>query len=190
MFSIKDGKYEYDEKLSRLIAPTISWAVTPVEEKVGSSAFWRNKEHGIKMVVPDGFNDEEMTESNMLMNKYDSRNNRRIQVIYSDDYSFKVLRNKDYLNSVNSDDWRAGLLVNYKDVEINIWQPQFHTVYGTVFHVIYTGVLLTTGQRQTSVIAQFIDNGKLYTIRGVCMPEDLRDFHNLMRSVYDSIVVD
>ncbi|MFN9327482.1 MAG: hypothetical protein ACK6A5_19080, partial [Flavobacteriales bacterium] len=125
-----------------------------------------------------------------LMNKYDSRNNRRIQVIYSDDYSFKVLRNKDYLNSVNSDDWRAGLLVNYKDVEINIWQPQFHTVYGTVFHVIYTGVLLTTGQRQTSVIAQFIDNGKLYTIRGVCMPEDLRDFHNLMRSVYDSIVVD
>ena len=81
----------------------------------------------------------------------------------------------------------SALGITYEDIEINIWNTDFLTKSGSVFHVVYTGKLIETGERQTSIIAQFIRNGKLYTIKGTSYPENFKELYSILLKVYDSI---
>ena len=191
LFSINNkGEYEYNKELSERVQKEFMTKSKSSHISSKTNNNWKNSEQGISLQLPKGFIEEKLDESNMLLNAYSAQLNRRIEVIYSDDYSFKVLSNKDYAESLTKDQILSALEISYTDIKINIWEPKFHTKFGTLTHFVYTGNLIETGERQTSIISQFINSGKLYTVRAICLPEDFREFHILLRDVYDSIKIE
>lgn len=190
LFSVNNkGEYEYNKELSERVQngfmTNSKSKSTPTSSTTNNN--WKNSEHSISLQLPEGFIEEALDETKMLLNAYSAQLNRRIEVVYSDDYSFKVLSNKDYAESLTKEQMLSALEISYADLKINIWEPKFHTKFGTLTHFVYTGNLIETGERQTSIISQFINGGKLYTVRAICLPEDFREFHIMLRDVYDSI---
>lgn len=191
LFSVNNkGEYEYNKELSDRVQNQFMANSKSQSTPSTINNNWKNSEHGISLLLPEGFIQEGLDETNMLLNVYSAQLNRRIQVLYNDDYSFKVISNKDYAEGQKKERVLSGLEILYTDLKINIWEPKFHTKFGTLTHFVYTGNLIETGDRQTSIISQFIYKGKLYTIRSICLPDDFREFHKIMRDVYDSIKFD
>ncbi len=190
LFSLNSkGEYEYNKQLSERVMNQFKLNSETQSSSTNDTKNnnWKNKEHGISLQLPADFNEESLDETNMILNAYSDSKNRRIEVVYSDDYSFKILSNEDYAESLTKEQIQAALEIAYTDLKINIWEPKFHTRFGTITHYVYTGNLNKTGQRQTSIISQFIKKGKLYTVRAICLPEDVREFYITVRELYDSI---
>jgi hypothetical protein len=138
-------------------------------------------------MLPKDYAEEKLDETNMLLNAYSASMNRRIQIVYSNDFTFKIITNKEFAESLTKDKILSALEVLYTNLKINIWEPKFDTKFGTLNHVVYSGNLIETGERQTSIISQFIRNGKLYTVRAIGLPKDFRNFHILICDIYDTM---
>lgn len=182
-----EGKYVYNEELSEKILKGLSNGSTNIPSQLPHSNNWKNEEHGISIDLPQGFKEEQIKEERSLLNSVSDDGNKQIQITYNDDWSFKTFSNSEYSKAVTKEAMVSALGIAYEDVEINIWNPDFITKSGSVFHVVYTGQLIETGERQTSIIAQFIKNGKLYTIKGISYPEDFKVLYSILLKVYDSI---
>jgi hypothetical protein len=190
LFSVNSkGEYEYNKELSERVQNKFETNSkshsSPTSNTINNN--WKNSEHGISLQLPEDFIEEALDETNMILNAYSADLNRRIEIVFSDDYSFKVLSNEDFAENQKKEQMLSALEILYDEIKINIWEPKFHTKFGTLTHFVYTGNLIETGNRQTSIISQFIKNGKLYTIKAICLPEDIREFHIMMRKIYDSI---
>ena len=187
-FTLNDeGKYVYNEEVSEKILQGLSNGSSSIPTKLTDTNNWKNEEHGISINLPRGFKEEKITENRGLLNAISEERDKQIQIIYNDDWSFKTFSNSEYSKAVSKKDMVAALGIVYEDIEINIWNPDFLTKSGSVFHVVYTGKLIETGERQTSIIAQFIKNGKLYTIKGISYPEDFKELYSILLNVYDTI---
>lgn len=187
-FTLNDeGKYVYNEKVSEKILQGLSNGSSNIPSKLPDANNWKNDEHVISMNLPQGFKEEEITENRGLLNAVSEDRKMQIQIIYNDDWSFKTFTNSEYSKAVSKDQIISALGIAYEDIEINIWSPEFLTKSGSVFHSVYTGKLIETGERQTSIIAQFIKNGKLYTIKGISYPEDFKELYSILLNVFDTI---
>jgi hypothetical protein len=183
-----ESKYVYNEELSEKVLKGLSNGSTSTPSQLPHSNNWKNEDHGISIDLPQGFKEERITEERGLLNAVSDEGNKQIQITYNDDWSFKTFSNSEYSKAVSKEAMVSALGIAYEDVEINIWNPDFITKSGSVFHVVYTGQLIETGERQTSIIAQFIKNGKLYTFKGISYPEDFKVLYSTLLKVYDSIL--
>jgi hypothetical protein len=187
-FTLNDeGKYVHNEEVSKKVLQGLSNGSSNIPSKLPDANNWKNDEHGISINLPQGFKEEEITENRGLLNAVSEDRKMQIQIIYNDDWSFKTFTNSEYSKAVSKDQIISALGIAYEDIEINIWSPEFLTKSGSVFHSVYTGKLIETGERQTSIIAQFIKNGKLYTIKGISYPEDFKELYSIILNVYDTI---
>ena len=187
-FTLNDeGRYVYNEEVSEKILQGLSNGSSSIPTKITDTNNWKNKEHGISINLPQGFKQEEITENRGLLNAISDERDKQIQIIYNDDWSFKTFTNSEYSKAVSKEQVISALEVAYEDIVINIWSPDFLTKSGSVFHAVYTGKLIETGERQTSIIAQFIKNSKLYTIKGISYPEDFKELYSILLNVYDTI---
>lgn len=82
-------------------------------------------------------------------------------VIVSQDSSFSILGNDRYINSQSKEKLKGILSLNFQNVVIGNWEPNFRLGGQRALHYIYTGTI--EGERQTTLGIQTVRGGKLYT---------------------------
>jgi len=190
LFTLVEKAYVYDKHLSNIIFTKLSKSnkLHSNSQNKGIDKYnWKNEKHKVFMNIPSSFLVIENDKSNMLLNAVDTQNSRSLEFIYSEDDSFKTITHEEYAGLISKEALLSVLATQYMDVAFNIWEPAFHTKTGEVVHAVYTGKIIDNGIRQTVIMFQFIRNNKLYTIKGSCMPNDLREFHLVMREAIDKL---
>ncbi len=189
-FSLSDGRlWDYNQKLSTeaLLAFQKSYDSVSMKKDTKNDKLIISEDYNVEFKYPNCYRENDMEERNMLISIECISKNRAIEVVYSDDDSFKILTNEDYANAMDTTRFISSVRAVYEDVSINIWEPRFITKLGSMFYCVYTGKSVADGIRQSSTVAQFIKGGKLYTIKGICRPNDLREFHMDFRDVIDGM---
>jgi hypothetical protein len=192
IFRLVNNAYVYDEQLSQVIFTKLSKNNDLHSDKKtdGLDSYnWNNEEHKIYLNIPNGFQIIENDGIKMLLFAVDTVKSRSIELIFSDDVSFKIITQEDYSNQISKVALQNVLAAGYEDVILNIWEPSFHTKFGDVVHMVYTGKIIDNGIRQTNIVFQFIRNKNLYTIKGYCMPDDLRETSIILREVMDGLLI-
>lgn len=82
-------------------------------------------------------------------------------VIATADWSMTHLTPEEYIESQNEAQLKKALGLNFTDVVIGYWEPNFRLGGQSALHYVYSGTL--DGLRQTSLGLQTVRAGKLYT---------------------------
>jgi len=113
-----------------------------------------------------------------------------IEVVFSDDWSFSILQNKDYIDSrkgADINEIQSQLEMAFSNVAIIKNDEAYFLGLGDCMQFIYSGNHYEDGLRQTVCVIQFIKNQKLYTIRLSTYPKYFAaEYKNFLKAL-DSV---
>ena len=146
----------------------------------------------VRMNLPKDFIQESSEDKYSIINasKYDSEGyiQATIEVKYSDDRSFSMFTNEDYINEMldsNKMESTAGMM--FDDFEFHIKEKLFLIGIGDCVSSIYSGAYKSNGIRITNLVIQFVKNNKLYTLIGSSFPENFSENHKDFLKSFDTL---
>jgi hypothetical protein len=112
---------------------------------------------------------------------------RNYYLKFSEDWSFRIAGD-DYAQNVTKESIKNALEVVYKDISINVFEKSFpKNLSEKVFHVIFSGVEVETGERMTVATFQMVKNHKMYTLNCGCKSSYFSSYYkdclSLLRSL-------
>jgi hypothetical protein len=144
--------------------------------------------------LPQGFINESVENKYTLIYapKYNTQGDIEalIELKYSDDWSFSLFSNDEYIEEfISTDKFESSSGLLFNDFEIHIKEKINLLGVGKCFYSIYSGSTKSNNTRIANVIIQFIKNDRLYTLVGSTFPERLRDFHQDFLKSFDSLTL-
>ena len=109
--------------------------------------------------------------------------NSSIEVKFSDDWSFKILDNKELINQlIENKDFESYLKSLYEDLNIMRKGVVYIKNLGDCFQLVYSGNYKTGNIILFNTVTQFIKNDKLYTISTSSHPESFsRNYQDYLK---------
>jgi thioredoxin-related protein len=110
-----------------------------------------------------------------------------IEIRYSDDWSFSVMKNDEYISEMlKGDGIEAQATMMFDNFKIHSKEELYLKGAGDCFSLIYSGDHYTSGVRQTNFIVQFVKNDKLYTLLGSAFPDNFSSEHKTFLKSFDT----
>lgn len=144
------------------------------------------------MSLPKDFIKEKSDDKYSILNasKYDDEGyiQSTIEVRYSDDWSFSMFTNEDYINEmINSNKIESTSSMMFDDFNLHIKEKSYLLGIGDCISYIYSGSYKSNGVRITNHIIQFIKNNKLYTLIGSSLPESFSENNKGFLKSFDTL---
>jgi hypothetical protein len=95
-----------------------------------------------------------------------------ITISFSDDPSFKSIKNKELINWLLSENVELELKPVYQDLNIIKKEVIYIKNLGDCFHLVYSGNHIETNIMSFNTRTQFIKNDNLYVISTASLPEE------------------
>lgn len=146
----------------------------------------------VRMNLPKDFIQEPNEDKYSIINasKYDSEGyiQATIEVKYSDDWSFSMFTNDDYINNmINSNKIESTSSMMFDDFNLHIKEKSYLLGIGDCISYIYSGSYKSNGVRITNHVIQFIKNDKLYTLIGSSLPESFSENNKDFLKSFDTL---
>ena len=146
----------------------------------------------ITMNLPKDFVQETSEDKYSIISasKYDNAGyiQATIEVKYSDDWSFSMFTNEEYINeSINSNKMESTASMMFDDFNLHIKEKGYLLGIGDCISVIYSGSYKQNGVRVTNLVIQFVKNKKLYTLLGSSFPENFSENHKDFLKSFDTL---
>ncbi len=119
--------------------------------------------NGFNVTTPEGWSDIDL--AGRMVWHVASNNGTELPdcgVIITDDWSFAALTQEEYVSSQSEAQLKKLFSLNFSDVAIGLWEPNFPFAETTALHYIVSGT--SDNFRQTSMSFQIIHDRKLYTL--------------------------
>ena len=107
-----------------------------------------------------------------------------MNAIVSEDESFRVMKTEDYLKTVKQKDFLDIALMSMSDLKMHRWETKYEVGGQAALMFIYSGIL--DGQRQSTLTAQIIKDGRLYTVAFNAPAEDFPVIYLELKHILDS----
>jgi len=107
-----------------------------------------------------------------------------MNIIVSEDESFRVMKVDDYLKAVKQKDFLDVASMTMADVKMHRWETKYEIGGQPALMFIYSGIL--EGQRQSTLTIQTISSGRLYTVTFNASAEDFPVIYLELKQIFDS----
>jgi len=148
----------------------------------------------IKIDLPDGYIiDSNKNDKYVLLSASKIKGDiisASIEIKFSDDWSFTILENEEYLSQMlNNKQIESQLSMGYDNVKVHQKKIFYLKSVGDCFLLNYSGNVYNNDVRISSLVIQFIKNNRLYTLSGVSTVEDFSsNFKDFLKS-FDTLVL-
>jgi len=110
-----------------------------------------------------------------------------IEIRYSDDWSFSLLKNDEYISEMlTSDKFVVQAAMMFNNIKIHSKEELYLKDVGDCFSLIYSGDVYTNDVRVINFIVQFIKNAKLYTLIGSSFPDNFSSEYKSFLKSFDT----
>ena len=110
-----------------------------------------------------------------------------IEIRYSDDWSFSILKNDEYITEMlNGDDFEAQASMMFNNFKTNSKEKLYLKGVGDCFALIYSGDYYSNDVRITNFVVQFIKNNTLFTLLGSSTPENFSSAYKSFLKSFDT----
>jgi len=152
----------------------------------------QNGKSNYKIDLPKGYQIEKSEDSYNLLTASKYSNGEvvaMIEIRYSDDWSFSVLKNDEYISEMlKGDGLEAQASMMFNNFKIHSKEELYLKGVGDCGSVIYSGDHYTNGVRQINLIVQFVKNDKLYTLLGSAFPNNFSSEHKDFLKSFDTFI--
>lgn len=108
-----------------------------------------------------------------------------MNAIVSEDESFRVTKIEDYLKTAKPKDFLDIASMSMSDVKMHRWETKYEIGGQAALMFIYSGVL--DGERQSTLTAQTIKDGRLYTVAFNAPTQDFPVIYLELKHILDSL---
>lgn len=138
--------------------------------------------------LPEGYSIEKSNSDYNILNavKYVNGNIiSSLEIKYSDDWSFSVLKNSEYISEmISNNEFEKTASMMYDNFIVHSKKEFYSKSIGKCLQILYSGDFYSNNIRVTNFTIQFIKNNKLYTIIGSSNPENFSsEYKSLLKSL-------
>ena len=152
----------------------------------------QNGKSNYKIDLPKGYQIEKSEDNYNLLTASKYSNGEvvaKIEIRYSDDWSFSVLQNDVYISEMlKSDGFEAQATMMFDNFKIHSKGELYLKGVGDCGSLIYSGDLYANGVRQTTFMVQFVKNDKLYTLLGSAIPGIFSSEYKTFLKSFDTFI--
>ena len=145
-----------------------------------------------KIDLPKGYQIEKSEDNYNLLTASKYSNGEvvaMIEIRYSDDWSFSVLKNDEYISEMlKGDGLEAQASMMFNNFKTHSKEELYLKGVGKCFSSIYSGDYYTNDVRVTNFTVQFVKNDKLYTLLGSAFPNNFSSEHKDFLKSFDTFV--
>jgi hypothetical protein len=145
-----------------------------------------------KIDLPKGYEIEKSEDNYNLLTASKYSNGEvvaMIEIRYSDDWSFSVLKNDEYISEMlKGDGLEAKASMMFNNFKTHSKEELYLKGVGNCFSSIYSGDYYTNDVRVTNFTVQFIKNDKLYTLLGSAFPNNFSSEHKDFLKSFDTFI--
>ena len=153
------------------------------------SCFSQNKPH-YDIVLPEYYEVEKSEDDYNLLIASKYSNGEivgMIEIRYSDDWSFSILKNDEYITEMlNGDGFEAQASMMFNNFKTNSKEKLYLKGVGDCFALIYSGDYYSNDVRITNFVVQFIKNNTLFTLLGSSTPENFSSAYKSFLKSFDT----
>jgi hypothetical protein len=156
------------------------------EQKQDRLSVFRSAPHKFKISFPAGWQPLPKLGARMVVHVGGriGEHTASMNAIVSEDESFRVMKTEDYLKTVKQKDFLDIASMSMDDVKMHRWEPKYEVGGQAALMFIYSGVL--DSERQSTLTAQTIKDGRLYTVAFNAPADDFLVIYLELKHILDS----